>query len=167
MSADDNNHASEIEIEFRTLKFDFNLYDVFDEISNVRGILRVAVLPVKITKTENAATSKPIFRMAAVILSSFLNKGERGEPDRQPIDFTKIPDESKIDITETLGITSEPYNIFVTTGFKPYYALRYKATVNKAEVVRNKFDANGDPIVIVSMSTSSLSYSYHTEQNSR
>lgn len=162
MNGRNNDLRSETEVEFRTLKFDFNYYQFYDEVSNISGILRVAVLPLRITKVENSVDAKPNFRMIAVNIVSFINKGKKGEPSKLPLNFTNVPEEEKIDITEKLSVLSEPYNIFVTTGVKPYYALRYKTSVNKAEIIKNIFDSLGDPIIQIFMSPPTLSYSYHS-----
>lgn len=50
-----------IDLEFRVERFDFNIYEVQSAVSSIKGILRVGVIPLRITKLKEDSNGKPQF----------------------------------------------------------------------------------------------------------
>jgi hypothetical protein len=146
------------DLEFRVQKFEYNQYQLLKEA--VKGILRVATVPFRILKIKETADGKPRFIMQSVNVISFVNKGEYGEPNPIPLTSEELKSIEKLDITDYLDVLTEPYNIYITVNRKPYFAIRAKSSVIKAELFRSRFDYYGNPIFNVEVNTA-ISYAFY------
>lgn len=147
------------DLEFRIQKFEYNQYQILEEVIAVKGILRVATVPFRILKVKETAERKPEFFMQSVNVVSFVNKGEYGEPNTTTLTSEEIESSEKLDITDYLDVLTEPYNIYITVNAKPYFAIRAKSSVIKAEVFTGRFDYYGNPVFNVEVNTA-ISYAF-------
>jgi len=97
--------------------------------------------------------------MQSVNVISFVNKGKYGIPNPAPLSLKKLESIEGIDLTEQLDVLTEPYNIYITVNTKPYFAIRAKSSVIKAELFPNNFDYYGNPIFQVEVNTA-ISYAF-------
>ena len=146
------------DLEFRILKFDYNQYQI--DISVARGILRIATLPLKIFKIKETVNNDPKFIMQSVNTVSFVNKGEHGVPNNNPI--AQEENSQSIEITDNLDVLYEPYNIYITTNIKPVFSIRAKSTVIKAEIFPSLLDHYGNPLFKIQINTA-ISYALAKE----
>ncbi len=51
----------------------------------------------------------------------------------------------------------EPYNYYITVNTEPYFAIRTKTTIIKAEVLIGRFDDYGNPMFLLELNTA-ISY---------
>ncbi len=146
------------DLEFRISKFDYNQYQI--DIDVAKGILRVAPIPLKIFKIKETFNNEPKFIMQSVNITSFVNKGGHGIPNN--ITQEDIENSHGIEITDSLDVIYEPYNIYMTTNIKPAFSIRAKSTVIKAEIFHDRLDYYGNPFFKIQISTA-ISYALAKE----
>lgn len=147
------------DLEFRVRKFEYNQYQLIEETIPIKGILRVGTVPFRILRVKETADGKPQFFMQSVNVISFVNKGEPGKPNPIPLTPEELEGIEKLDITDNLDVLTEPYNTYITVNTKPYFAIRAKSSVIKAELFLNQYDYYGNPIFNVEVNTA-ISYAF-------
>ncbi len=147
------------DLEFRVEKFGYNQYQIYDETNSVKGILRIATIPYRILKAKKTANGKPQFFMQSVSVVSFVNKGEYGKPNPSPLTPDEQETPESVDVTDKLDVLTEPYNIYITINTKPYYAIREKSSIIKAEIFLHRFDYYGNPMFNIEVN-SAISYAF-------
>lgn len=143
-----------IDRPFRVLKVEWSVYDI--EHPDVRGTIRLVGIPSNIFEVPRKLlpTGKlgPIFRLAIHGIVGFANQGKKGEIDPRPItpgEYLKLRRE---DITSYAHARDEPLNEFLVEG-NPALLFRTKTVLMKVELVKARYDAFGDPQVIVTHNT--------------
>jgi hypothetical protein len=147
------------ELEFRVQKFDFNEYQIMDEELDVKGILRIASVPYKLLKAKINVGNKPQFFMQFANVVSFVNKGKYGASNPEPLTSEEMESIEKIEVTDRLDTLIEPYNIYITINTKPYFAIRAKSNLIKAEIIKGRYDVYGNPMFLVEVNPA-ISYAY-------
>lgn len=147
------------DLEFRVQKFEYNQYSLIDDINQIKGILRVATVPYRILKVKGTSDGKPQFFMQSVNVISFVNKGKPGKPNPDQLTTTEIEGIEKRDITDNLDVLTEPYNIYITVNTRPYFAIRAKSSIIKAELLLGRYDYYGSPMFNVEVNTA-ISYAF-------
>jgi len=147
-------YRGSIERSFRVLKVEWSIYDVNHP--EVKGTIRVVGIPSKIYEVprDNLPVSKlgPVLTLVIRGSVGFANEGRKGASDPRPItpdEYSKLPKE---DITSFAHVRDEPLNQFLVDGSPPLL-VRTKTILTKAEFVRDRYDAFGDPQVLVTHNT--------------
>ena len=147
-------YRGSIERSFRVLKIEWSIYDVNHP--DVKGTIRVVGIPSKIYEVprDNLPVSKlgPVLTLVIRGSVGFANEGRKGASDPRPItpdEYSKLPKE---DITSFAHVRDEPLNQFLVDGSPPLL-VRTKTILTKAEFVRDRYDAFGDPQVLVTHNT--------------
>jgi hypothetical protein len=150
-----------IDLEFRVERFDFNVYEIQNLDTGIKGILRVGVIPLRITKLREDVNGKPQFYFQSFNVISFINKAMYGKPDESPINPQELEDLEKMELEEGIdySVLTEAPNLYVIINTKPYYKIRAKSTLTKVEVIKDRFDYFGNPMFSVQINTG-ISYSY-------
>lgn len=117
------------DLEFIVQKFQYNQYEINQE--NLKGILRLATVPVKILKVKGTSNEKPQFLMQSMNVWSFVNKGECGKPGKDQFSPEERQNIEKIDITDSLSVLTGPYNIYI------YYNKQKTTFCNQSKVNYN------------------------------
>ncbi|MDA8054183.1 MAG: hypothetical protein M0Z77_00855 [Thermoplasmatales archaeon] len=149
------------DLEFSVEKFDYNLYGINSTKSDVKGILRIAVVPTNIYLLKEKVNNKPQFYMQSANLISFVNQGIYGRPDSSLVDFAHIEKYDSFELEEGKDYESlnEPGNTYFIIGTTPMYRIRVKSTVVKIELIKGHYDFRGNPIFSVEVNPG-ISYSY-------
>ncbi len=94
------------DLDFRVLKFDYNQYQIFVDENpvKIKGILRVATVPYRILKVKQKTNEKPQFIMQSINVLSFLNQGQYGKPNSNPLAPNELNSIKRKDITEMLHV---------------------------------------------------------------
>lgn len=152
-------HDNTEDLEFRVQKFDYNQYQIMDEELDLKGILRIASVPFRLMKAKISVTNKPQFFMQFMDVVSFVNKGKYGTPNPEPLTPEEMESVEKIEVTDKLDVLTEPYNIYITINSKPYFAIRAKSNLIKAEVMGGRYDYYGNPMFLIEVNPA-ISYAY-------
>lgn len=147
------------DLEFRVEKFEYCSYQISNDSLDIRGILRVVVVPFRLVKMKKEEGEKPQFMMQSVNVISFVNKGRYGTPDPNPINLDEIGSQEKTDITDEFETLSDPYIVLTIINTTPHYRIRIKTSIMKVEVVKGKCDYYGNPMFLVEVQPT-ISYSY-------
>jgi len=153
-----------IDLEFKVERFDFNIYEVQSADNSIKGILRVGVVPLRITRLKEDINGKPQFFLQPFDVLSFINKGKFGKPDNSIIDPNALDESEKSELEEGRDYTvlSETPNIYLIINTRPYYKIRAKSTLTKVELLRGRYDYFGNPMLAVQVNTG-ISYSYSSQ----
>ncbi len=147
------------DLEFRVERFEYNQYQLMDEELDIKGILRIATVPFRIMKAKANPADKPQFFMQSVNVVSFVNKGKYGPPTPEQVMSDELKGREKIEVTDKLDVLTEPYNIYITINTHPYFAIRAKSNIIKADLLKEQFDYYGNPMFSVEVNTA-ISYAY-------
>lgn len=154
--------------EFRILNIAWNVYDI--DGPEVKGTLRVLGFPIYVLEVPTeykppGKSDKPTFALQVQNLVTFINLGEKGIPNNQPLNVQDLSEDEKIDITSNALTGIEPFSEFlVPMGRGKNVLLRLKTSLMKVEVIKDRTNYLGDPILIV-QSTTSQSTSEYKEQS--
>jgi hypothetical protein len=129
---------------------EWSVYDI--DHPKVRGSIRLAGIPSNIyevpRKGRRARKLGPIFTLAIQGVVGFTNQGEKGPSDPRPITSEEYPKLAKEDITSYAHPRAEPLNEFLVEALPPLL-VRTKTVLIKVELVKDRYDAFGDPQVLV------------------
>ena len=152
---DDRIYTGSIDRPFRILKVEWSIYDIIHP--DITGTIRLVGIPSNIYEVpENllpAGTLGPVLNLVIQGVVGFANRGRKSASDPRiitPAEYPKLPKE---DITSFAQVRDEPFNEFLLTGSPPLL-VRTKTVLVKAERVKDRYDAFGDPQVIVTHNTS-------------
>ncbi|MEM3192266.1 MAG: hypothetical protein QW292_09290 [Candidatus Parvarchaeota archaeon] len=144
-----------IEKEFSIQRISWNLYDV--DLNYLKGTIRVLTIPVSVleipTEVPNQQTTNRQYAFLFQTVVGFVNRGMKHQSDPTPFDINKVDENDKVDITNDLVTSDEPFSEFLLAG-TPKTILRMKTTLLKAELIKNRFNILGDPIIWVQTNTS-------------
>jgi hypothetical protein len=145
------------------LKVEWSVYDI--DHPDVKGTIRLVGIPSNIYEVPRkllpAGRLGPVFTLAIQGIVGFANQGKKGASDPRTItsdDYPKLPKE---DITSRVHARDEPLNEFLVEGSPPLL-VRTKTVLIKAELVKDRYDAFGDPQVLVAHNTSHSVSEYKT-----
>jgi hypothetical protein len=162
----DATYLGTIERSFRVLKIEWSIYDI--DHPEVKGTIRVVGIPSKIYEVPRkdlpTGTLGPVLTLVIQGRVGFVNHGTKGASDPRPItpdEYTKLPKE---DITNYVQARDEPTNQFLVDG-SPQLLVRTKTVMTKAELVKDRYDAFGDPHVLVTHNTSHRVSEYKPGRN--
>lgn len=150
--------------EFRILNVAWNVYDIDD--SKVRGTLRVLGFPVYVLERPPeyrppGSSDKPMYTLQIQNIVAFINSGKKGSPNNQPLNIQDLSDDEKIDITSSASTAIEPFSEFlVPMGKGKIVLLRLKTSLMKVELIKDRTNYLGDPILIVQTTTSQSTSEY-------
>lgn len=150
--------------EFRILNIAWNVYDI--DGPDAKGTLRVLGFPIYVLEVPPeykppGSSDKPMYALQVQYLVSFINLGEKGTPNNQPLSVQDLSDDEKIDITSSALTGIEPFSEFlVPMGKGKNVLLRLKTTLMKVEVIKDKTNFLGDPILMVQSTTSQSTSEY-------
>jgi hypothetical protein len=148
-------YRGSIDRPFRILKVEWSTYDI--DHADVRGTLRLAGIPSHIYEVPEEhlplGTLGPVFTLAIQGVVGFVNQGKKGASDPRPITQDEYPKLRKEDITSYAHARDEPLNEFMIEGSPPLL-VRTKTVLLKVELVRGRYDAFGDPQIIITHDTS-------------
>jgi len=151
----DKTYKGSIDRPFRILKVEWSIYDI--DHPDVKGTIRLVGIPSNIyevpAKLLPLGTLGPVFTLVTQGIVGFANQGRKGPSDPRPITLAQYRKLPKEDITSYAHVRDEPFNEFLLTG-SPQWLVRTKTVLIKAELVRNRYDAFGDPQVLVTHNTS-------------
>ena len=160
-------YRGSIDRSFRILKIEWSIYDI--QHPKVRGTVRLVGIPTNIYEVPRnllpAGTLGPVFNLATQGIVGFANQGKKGASDPREIthdEYRKLPKE---DITSYTHARDEPLNEFLVTG-NPAFLVRTKTVLIKAELVKDRYDAFGDPQVIVAHNTTHSVTKYKADESS-
>lgn len=135
---------------FNIRKLDWSVYELDSQ--DVKGVLKLLGVVVAVRESTRVETSQGLATAMSLevnAISSFINEGERGEPDQSPFK----PNEAILDdITDHLHPIDEPFNEFVIAGDPPKL-LRTRTVATMVRVARNRYNAFGEPILITTNAT--------------
>jgi hypothetical protein len=147
------------------LKIEWSIYDIYHP--DVRGTIRLAGVPSKIyevpRKNLPASALGPVFTLAIQGRVGFVNQGRKGTSDPRDITSKGYPKLPKEDITSYAHARDEPLNEFLVEG-NPPLLVRTKTVLTKVELVKDRYDAFGDPQIIVSHHTSHRVSEYKADE---
>ena len=151
----DTVYQGSIERPFRVLKIEWSIYDI--DHPDVKGTIRVVGIPSKIYEVpRNDLPSNRLGPVLTLVIQGrvgFTNQGKKGASDPRPItpdDYQKLPRE---DITNRAHPRDEPLNQFLVEGTPPLL-VRTRTILTRVELVKGRYDAFGDPQVLVAHNTS-------------
>jgi hypothetical protein len=154
-----------IDRPFRILKIEWSIYDI--EHPQVKGTIRLVGIPSKICEVPRkdlpAGALGPVFTLVIQGTVGFANQGRKGVSDPRPITPDEYPKLPKEDITSYAHARDEPLNQFLVEGSPPLL-VRTKTVLTKAELVKDRYDAFGDPQVLVTHNTSHSVSEYKADQ---
>lgn len=154
-----------IDRPFRVLKIEWSIYDIYHP--DVRGTIRLVGVPSKIyevpRKNLPASALGPVFTLAIQGTVGFVNQGKKGTSDPREITPEEYPKLPKEDITFYAHARDEPLNEFLVEGSPPIL-VRTKTVLTKVEFVKDRYDAFGDPQIIVSHNTSHRVSEYKADE---
>lgn len=99
----------------------------------------------------------PRFLMTSINIVSFVNKGKYRKPGKDQLSPEELQSIEKIDITDSIDVLTESYNIYITINKRPHFAIRAKSTIIKAELLKDRYNSYGDPIFNITINTA-ISY---------
>lgn len=144
-----------IDRPFRILKIEWSIYDI--DHPDVKGTIRLVGIPSNIYEVPGkdlpAGTLGPVFTLVIQGIVGFANQGRKGPSDPRAITPDEYPKLPKEDVTSYAHARDEPLNQFLVGGSPPLL-VRTKTVLMKAELVKDRYDAFGDPQVIVTHHTS-------------
>ena len=152
------------DLEFRVEKFDYNQYQVVDEELDIKGILRIAIVPFRLMKAKVDIANKPQFFMQFMNVVSFVNKGKHKNPNLEPLTSEEMESIEKTEVIDKLDVLNEPYNIYITINTKPYFSIRTKSNIIKADIAMGQYDYYGNPMFFVEVNTA-ISYAFAKGSN--
>jgi hypothetical protein len=147
-------------LDFRIQKVNWSIYDV--NTSNISGVLRLLAIPINILEVPRnllppgsvpAGTSMPSFALTTQGIVGFNNHGKKGPANPNPLTPAEIEKAEKQDITQYAEPREEPFNEYIVAG-KPPYLVRTRTVLNKLELLVDRYDMFGDPVIWVNHSTS-------------
>jgi hypothetical protein len=148
-------YRGSIERSFRVLKIEWSIYDINHP--EVKGTIRVVGVPSKIYEVPRndlpTGTLGPVLTIVIHGAVGFTNQGRKGTGDPRsitPEEYLKLP---RKDITNYAQPRDEPLNEFLVD-CSPPLLVRTKTILTKAELVKGRYDAFGDPQVFVTHNTS-------------
>ena len=151
----DRIYRGSIDRPFRILKVEWSVYDI--DHPNVKGTIRLAGIPSNIYEVPqdllHAGTLGPVLTLVIQGIVGFSNEGRKGESDPRAITAEEYPKLPKEDITFYAHARDEPLNEFLVAG-NPPLLVQTKTVLMKTELVKNRYDAFGDPQVMVTHHTS-------------
>lgn len=160
-------YRGSIDRSFRILKIEWSIYDI--QHPNIRGTVRLVGIPTNIYEVPRnllpAGTLGPVFNLAIQGIVGFSNQGKKGTSDPREITREEYPKLPKEDITSYTHARDEPLNEFLVPG-NPAFLVRTKTALIKAELVKDRYDAFGDPQVIVAHNTTHTVTKYKTAESS-
>jgi hypothetical protein len=137
------------------LKIEWSIYDI--DHPKVKGTIRVVGIPSKIYEVPRndlpTGTLGPVLILVLQGAVGFTNQGSKVARDPHPITSDEYPKLPREDITNYTQVRDEPLNEFLADGSPPLLVWT-KTILTKAELVKNRFDAFGDPQVLVTHNTS-------------
>lgn len=137
------------------MKVEWSIYDI--EHPNVKGTIRLVGIPSNIYEVPRnalpAGTLGPVFSLVIQGIVGFANQGRKGPSDPRTITRQEYPKLPKEDITSYVHARDEPLNEYLVEG-NPPLLIRTKTVLMKAELVKDRYDAFGDPQVLVTHNTS-------------
>jgi len=143
-----------IDRPFRILKVEWSVYDL--DHSEVKGTIRLVGIPSNIYEVPRkdlpAGTLGPVFNLAIHGVVGFTNEGRKGASDSRPMTPDEYRKLAKEDITAHAHARVEPLNEFLVAGSPPFL-VRTKTILMKAELVKGRYDAFGDPQIVVTHNT--------------
>ena len=144
-----------IDRPFRVLKIEWSIYDLYHP--DVRGTIRLVGVPSKIYEVPRkdlpAKALGPVFTLAIQGTVGFVNQGRKGASDPREITAEEYPKLPKEDISSYAHPRDEPLNEVLVDGSPPLL-VRTKTVLTKLEHVKDRYDAFGDPQIVVSHNTS-------------
>ncbi len=151
-------------MEFKVERFDFNINEDQSVDTSIKGILRVGVVPLRITGLKEDVNGKPQFFLQSFNVLSFINKGKFGKPNDSPVGPEALDEAEKIELEEGRDYTvlSETPNVYLIINTRPYYKIRAKSTITKVESLKGRYDYFGNPMLAVQVNTG-ISYSYSSQ----
>jgi len=160
-------YRGSIDRSFRILKIEWSIYDI--QHPNIRGTVRLVGIPINIYEVPRnllpAGTLGPVFNLAIQGIVGFSNQGKKGASDPREITRDEYPKLPKEDITSYTHARDEPLNEFLVAG-DPAFLVRTKTVLIKAELVKDRYDAFGDPQVIVTHNTTHTVTKYKAVESS-
>jgi hypothetical protein len=103
-------------------------------------------------KLPPSGTLGPVFTLAIQGIVGFANVGRKGANDPRRVTADEFPKLPKEDITSYAHARDEPMNELLVAGSRPLL-VRTKTVLTKAELVKDRYDAFGDPQIIVTHRT--------------
>jgi len=143
-----------IDRPFRILKIEWSVYDI--DHPNVKGTIRLVGIPSNIYevpgKLPSAGKLGPVFTLAIQGIVAFVNQGRKGASDPRVITPDEYPKLPKEEVTPYAHARDEPLNEFLVEGSPPLL-VQTKTVLMKVELVKDRYDAFGDPQIVVTHST--------------
>jgi hypothetical protein len=150
---------------FRILKIEWSIYDI--DHPDIKGTIRLVGIPSNIYEVPGnllpADKLGPVFTLAIQGIVGFANRGRKGARDSRAITSDEYPKLPKEDITSYAHARDEPFNEFLVGGSPPLL-VRTKTVLIKVERVKDRYDAFGDPQVIVTHNTSHSVSEYKADE---
>ena len=154
-----------IDRPFRILKVEWSIYDI--DHPDVKGTIRLVGIPSNIYQVPGNLLPDgalgPVFTLVTQGIVGFANLGKKGPNDSRPITYDEYPKLPKEDITSYAHARDVPLNEFLVEGSPPLL-VRTKTVLMKAELVKDRYDAFGDPQVLVTHNTSHSVSEYKTDE---
>ena len=137
-----------IDLDFTIQKVQWSTYDISHPA--VKGTLRLLAIPIKILElpTELAPPNcaSPFLGPLFHHMVAFKNVGKKGTPDPRPATFQEYAKSPKEDITNFTKPLDEPYNEFAVTRDPPYL-IRTRTILMKIELLKDRWNQFGDPVL--------------------
>lgn len=144
-----------IDLYFVIKKISWSIYEVTHP--KVKGSLRLLAVPTNILEIPKESLPPdakiPILAVNAQGIVAFTNEGEKGPSGKpiSPIEFEVAP---KDDITSYVTTRDEPFNEYVVQRKDEATLLvRTKTVLTKAEVLKDRYNVFGDPVIWVNHNT--------------
>jgi hypothetical protein len=161
----DKTYRGLIDRSFRILKVEWSIYDI--EHPNIKGTIRLVGIPSNIYEVPGkllpGGKLGPVFTLVIQGIVGFANQGKKGPSDPREITADEYPKLPKEDITFYAHAREEPLNEFLVGG-NPPLLVRTKTVLMKAEIVKDRYDAFGDPQIIVTHNTSHTVSEYKADE---
>jgi hypothetical protein len=145
-----------IDLYFVIKKISWSVYEVNHP--TVKGTLRLIGLPTNIFEIPAEmlppGAPLPVISLTAQGIVAFINEGKK-QPSGKPLSPVEFNVAAKEDITSYVTPRDEPFNEFVVQRLgKAPILVRTKTVLLKAEVLKDRYNVFGDPMLWINHNTS-------------